>query len=318
MPFHLLPSDPSPPQPAPGQPARPPATTRRRFLAGLSAGGVALGWGLSGTTADDAQQGGGWYALVADTHVAADLSCKRFGQTMAENLRAVVADILASDEPPRGVFIDGDLALWDGRPGDYRSLLTLLEPLRTAKVPVHLALGNHDDRGHFRDAVPAATCVEDRQVSVVDGPGLRFLVLDSLEQVRETPGRLGPGQLDWLVRDLDAHPRTPTVLIVHHHPEPVPWTKFPGLRDSEALMQVLRPRGQVKAVIFGHNHTWRVRLDGGIYLINLPAVGYTFDHNQPLGWCRFRPEPDGASWELRCVAGTRATGRHRFRLLWPP
>jgi 3',5'-cyclic AMP phosphodiesterase CpdA len=238
---------------------------------------------------------------------------------MADNLRAVVADILAADSPPQGVLIDGDLALNDGQPGDYRTLIALLEPIRKAKLPLHLALGNHDDRDHFRDVlrdlIPAGSQVVDKQVGLVQGPrpAPRFVVLDSLDRVNVTPGKLGPNQLDWLARRLDAVPNDPTLVFVHHNLSREGQT---ALTDTGALLDVLGPRKQVKAVIFGHTHVWDVREDDGLYWINLPAVAYPFAAGQPLGWCRFRPVPDGGELELRCVGGDRRNDRQRVALRW--
>jgi 3',5'-cyclic AMP phosphodiesterase CpdA len=155
----------------------------------------------------------------------------------------------------------------------------------------------------------------DREVGVVEGPGLRFVVLDSLITPDSTPGLLGPVQLDWLARELDAHPGPATILFVHHNPAVSQPT---ALLDTEALLEVVRPRRQVKALVFGHTHAWNVR-DGqedGLTLINLPAVAYPFVPTQPLGWCVFRPEPGGGSLELHCVGGNRKDDRRRLSLRW--
>src|SRR5262245_53634647 len=129
MPLHLLPnarsdqSSDARPQPRP--------TTRRQFLAGVTAlGGAALGTSVAAASPPNDKAGGIWYALVADIHIAADPARRVFNQNMADHLKAVVADILAAGEPPHGVVIAGDLAMWDGKPGDYHNLLLLLEPLR--------------------------------------------------------------------------------------------------------------------------------------------------------------------------------------------
>jgi 3',5'-cyclic AMP phosphodiesterase CpdA len=239
-----------------------------------------------------------------------------FRQNMAAHLKDVVVDILSASKPPGAVVIDGDLALWDGQPGDYSTLLTLLEPLRAAKIAIHMALGNHDDRANFRAAVPSRTLVESKQVSAVDLPGLRFVILDSLEKAPQTPGLLGTAQLDWLRSDLDAHPETPTIVFHHHHLEHVPWSTVPGLSDGQSLMEMVRSRRQVKALVFGHTHIWTVRREPGQFLINLPAVAYAFDHHQPLGYCRLKPDPSGAAIELKCVGGNRKAQRQRLRLDW--
>lgn len=315
MPLQLLPSGIPLPRALEGPQDRP-SSTRREFLAGLAAGGAALALGAS-TRARAEDGSSGWYALVSDVHIAADPSTRTRGQVMADNLRAVVADILASDSPPRGVLIDGDLALKDGQDGDYRTLVSLLEPLRKARLPIHMALGNHDDRGNFRDvlrdAIPAETQVVDKQVAAVEGTGPRLLVLDSLDRVNSTPGKLGRAQVDWLARELDAKPDTPALIFVHHNPAR---EQGPGLTDTAALLEVVRPRRQAKALVFGHTHVWDVHQEDGLYLINLPAVAYPFAAIQPLGWCRFRPEPDGGELELRSIGGNRAADHQRVSLRW--
>jgi Icc protein len=302
MPIHLLPT----PE---GRDAA--APSRRDFLAGLALGGASLALGRPAPAASRRDETG-WYALVADTHIAADPAARTRGQTMADNLRAVVADILvlAREDAPRGVFIDGDLALKQGQPGDYRTFLTLIEPLRRAGLPIHLALGNHDDRDSFREILgalaPPETAVVARHVSIVQGPGARFVVLDSLDRPDVTPGVLGEAQRAWLARQLDDRPDATTILLVHHNLDAASRS---ALTDTEALLEVIRPRRQVKAVVFGHTHVWDARDDAGLHLINLPAVGYPFAANQPIGWCQFRPSPEGGELTLRTIGGDRARGR---------
>jgi Icc protein len=300
MPVHLLPS----------QHAR---LTRREALAGLGL----LGLGLALERPCRAEDAPPWYALVSDIHIAADPTAKNREQVMADNLKAVVADILAQPSPPRGVVIDGDLALKNGQEGDYRTMLGLLDPLRGAGLPLHLALGNHDDRAHFRAVLhekpPADPVVIDKHVSIVEGPGLRLVVLDSLDAVDVTPGLLGERQLGWLKRTLDDQPKEPALLFVHHN-----LSDRPGaLTDTPAFLDVIRPRKQVKAVFYGHSHRWTNETDpSGIHLVNLPAVAYPFSNDQPLGWVAFRPAERGCELELRCVGGDRAKDRQRLNLSW--
>jgi 3',5'-cyclic AMP phosphodiesterase CpdA len=235
-------------------------------------------------------------------------------QVMAENLHRVVAEILEADDPPHGILIDGDLALHDGRPGDYATLLQETDPLRRAGIPLHCALGNHDHRDHFRAAVnPAEPLVANKQVGVVEGPGVRLLLLDSLQRTNVTGGRLGMAQLEWLGRQLEAHPETPAVIFVHHNLNPE-WPS--ALLDTRVLLELLRPRRQAKAVVFGHTHVWNVQAIDDIAMINLPAVGYRFLPKQPLGWCIFRPYSDGAEIELRCIGGDRRQHGRQVELRW--
>ena len=244
--------------------------SRRDFLAGLALGGATLA--LAEPAAGDEE--GPWFALVSDTHIPADRGQKAFGQVPAENLRIVVADILSRPRRPEGVLINGDLALKDGKPGDYAAFLTLLEPLRRAGVPIHLTLGNHDDRGHFRQAIrgliPADSAVEEKHAGAFEVLGRRFLLLDSLDKVDKVPGRLGEAQLAWLAHELDAHKDVPTVVFVHHPPHSgTRWKRHDALLDGDALLDVVEPRPWVESLVFGHTHRWSQTTEYGLELVNL-------------------------------------------------
>lgn len=293
MPIHLLPN-------------------RREFLGLALAGSLATCSRLSRA----ALEPGDWYAWLSDVHIAADPTTKNRDNVMADNLKAAVVDVLGQPSRPRGVFIDGDLAFNAGQAGDYETLLTLLKPIREAKVPIHLALGNHDNRERFREILkaepPAERSIVDRHVSVVNGSGFRILMLDSLIRTNHTPGLLGDEQRGWLTRALDAEPNRATLLFLHHNP-----AKSEGaLNDYEELLAIAQPRKQVKAIVFGHTHRWAHEDRDGLHLLNLPAVAYTFAKDQPLGWVRVEPKAEGLGLELRCVGGDRAKDRQRTELTW--
>ena len=312
MPFHLLPDSPISPIP-PASPNAMGRLSRRDFLAGVALGVAGLAVGCS-QRAGSRGNSGGWDAWMADTHLAADPAAMLHGQTMAVNLRAVVDDILDATDPPRALFLNGDIALTDGQPADYQAFLAATKPLRAAKIPVHLALGNHDDRETFREVLGASTgAMVDKHVGVVEGTTHRTLVLDSLHKVNSTAGVLGEAQVAWLARELDARPETPAIIMVHHNPNA---HSASALTDTDALMEILRPRRQAKAVIYGHTHAWHAGVVDGLHMVNLPAVGYKFLRKQPLGWCAFRPEADGGELELRCVGGDRKQDRRRIEMRW--
>lgn len=302
-----------------------PPTSRRQFLSGLAVGGASLlagGKAALGRWADDS---GGYLALIADTHVAADSAREAREQNMTDNLKAVVADILAQPEPPRGVLVLGDLAFNSGEAGDYTQFLKLIRPLRDNGIPIHLTMGNHDVRATFLDAIkaeePFQSPVDDRCVSVVDAAGLRFLILDSLE-ARTPEGRMPVGgnlheaQLDWLAKTLDDNPDTPALVMFHHNITHDPERLKNCLGDTEKFLKVVGPRKQVKAVVYGHTHRWELVKEDDLQLINLPATAYVFSPKEPLAWCRFEPNSGGATIQPRCVSGNRELDKKRFELKW--
>jgi 3',5'-cyclic AMP phosphodiesterase CpdA len=227
----------------------------------------------------------------------------------------MVDDVMSARDVPRGVVIDGDMALLDGQVGDYRTMMRTLRPIVDAGAPLHLALGNHDDRDHFHTSLGAVSAESGlgKHVGCVEAEDVRMILLDSLDRPNVTGGILGAGQLRWLAKTLDAVPEVPAIVFVHHH---LNAEKKSALHDTTALLDVLRPRVQAKAVVHGHTHVWNVQQVHGIYTINLPAVGYKFHRREPLGWCAFRPTPDGGELQLRCVGGERRHDRQRIRLRW--
>jgi Icc protein len=65
--------------------------------------------------------------------------------------------------------------LKDGKRGDYEHFAKLIAPLRDAGLPLHLTMGNHDDRAVFYDVLksekPDSPAVESKHVGVVNLAG---------------------------------------------------------------------------------------------------------------------------------------------------
>jgi len=257
--------------------------------------------------------------MTADTHIAADSSRVARGINMTDHFTRVSQELLSLPQRPAGVFITGDCAYNSGQADDYSRLVELLEPIRGGQMPVHLALGNHDHRERFWEALGeeknAKRPLADRQVALLRTPQANWFVLDSLEKTLQTPGLLGEGQLDWLARALDANRKKPALVLVHHNPGTM--AKVGGLKDTEALFDVIRPRKQVKAYIFGHTHAWQVVQDpSGIHLINLPPVAYVFREGDPAGWVHATLGRKGMRLELRCVDPAHKSHGQAVKLNW--
>ena len=102
--------------------------------------------------------------------------------------------------------------------------------------------------------------------------------------------------------------------MIHHNPG---LSGNMGLKDTVALFEVIRPRKQVKAYIYGHTHTWKVEQDdSGLHLINLPPVAYIFHEGDPSGWVRMMLRKDGMNLELRCIDPSHKDHGQKFDLKW--
>ncbi|MBI4622767.1 MAG: metallophosphoesterase [Verrucomicrobia bacterium] len=296
-----------------------PPLSRRQFIARSMASGAALLLSrhlfAAARTAADPH----CWALLSDSHVAADRTKIARAVNLADRFATVVQEVLAWPQRPAGALIDGDLALDSGQTGDYATFADLLLPLRAAGIPLHLALGNHDNRERFWAALQqdkrATAPIEDKQLCIVRAARANWFVLDSLDKTLVTPGVLGDAQLAWLARSLDANADKPALVMVHHNPST--GGNKNGLVETEALFEIMRARRHVKAHFFGHSHRWSVEQDpSGLHLVNLPATSYPFDKQQPTGWVVANLEPQGVRLELRALDRAHAAHGRVHDLKW--
>ena len=287
---------------------------KRAALAGAAAAFAPSGYaGLFGKSRDKHT-----FALFSDPHVAADASLKNNGVNMAENLAAGVRELAAWPVKPAAVIVNGDLAFKCGQPADYTTFGRLIEPLR-ALAPVHLSLGNHDEREHFWSAFPhdaaKLKAVPQKQAAVFASADANWYLLDSLDITLSTPGKLGPAQLTWLSAELAARPETPAVIVAHHNLKNT--GGISGLKDSAALEDLFARHAQVKAFVFGHTHNWHVETHmSGVHLVNLPPTGYVFQAGRPSGWVRCTLARGGAEFELRSLDSKHPEQAQVKKLSW--
>ena len=294
-----------------------PPLSRRRFLTRTLAAGAGLVLGPDLLAAGKTDENS--WALFSDIHLAADRKLNARGINMTEHFETVASELVALPRRPVGLFITGDCAYNSGETADYAVVADLLKPIRKRGLPVHIALGNHDNRERFWDAFAAEKTAKrplaDRQVALLKAPSVNWFILDSLEKTLSTPGLLGPEQLDWLARTLDANPNKPAIVLVHHNPGID--GSVSGLKDTFEFLEIIHPRKQVKAYIYGHTHVWNVQTDKtGLHLVNLPPVAYVFREGMPSGWVKASVQPDGMSLELRCIDPTHKDHAQVVNLKW--
>jgi Icc protein len=287
---------------------------RRAFLKTVALGGAAVVVsGFRGRAPSVASPRELHLALLSDTHVPGDRRTGYRGMNPWENLRVAAPQVAAAR--PEGVVICGDAARLQGRAEDYQELRALLEPV-AAVAPVYVALGNHDDREAllkvFPDPPGTRAPVEGRHVTVIEHEAVRVVVLDSLLYVDRVAGLLGRAQRDWLSSYLPTIADRPAVLFVHHPPS----EEDGDLLDGDRLLALAAANRHVKAIFHGHAHVWALGRRDRLPLVSLPALGYTFDDSQPVGWVDARFRADGVSLTLRAVAGNRADDGKETFLAW--
>lgn len=270
-------------------------TSRRQFIAQL---GAAAAFSRSAASAGEVDEN--LIAILNDTHIGAQQSPKGSIQI---NLQNTISNLLAMPKRPAAVIINGDLALKDGRRGDYEQFAKLIAPLRDTGMQLHLTMGNHDDRAVFYDVLksdkPESPVVESKHVGVVKLAVANLFLLDSLKATMVTQGLIGEAQMNWLTQLLDAHADKPALLFAHHNPrlggDPL---HYPGgLEDSEVLWRELVKRPQVKAYIHGHIHHRDFYSHEGVHILNTPATSYVADKKtSTTGWTMAKLSAVGGSF----------------------
>jgi len=211
------------------------------------------------------------------------------------------------------VFLTGDLA-HDEQLATYEFLR---ESLGDWLPRCRLIPGNHDDRALIRKVFPELVPAGGEFINFsVESAGWRLIGLDS-HVVGAVDGRIGEAQLPWLAAELSAHSALPTMLFVHHPPVPVhsAWLDRIGLRDAEAMIDVVRSFPQVRGICSGHVHQEFSGFLDGVRILTTPSTGVQFRPRQyelirdliPPGFRVFRlADADFESHVIRLPDTTRS------------
>lgn len=295
-------------------------SNRRQFLnfAGVTVCTLAL---TRTTDADSCPQSDLVY-ILNDTHIGEKHPTD---SPVPTHLRQAVNELVQLPNKPAAVLINGDLALKDGQPGDYRHFGKLIHPLRKAEIPTHLTMGNHDNRETFLKVLSewkrTDQPLESRYVSIVKTRFANFFLLDSLQKTMVTQGTLGVHQLTWLKNALDHCCDRPAIIVLHHNPrlggDPI---HYPGgLTDTTELWNIIRPRTWVKALVHGHVHDRSFAQQDGIHIINTPATSYVADRTKSTtGWTVARLTRDSISLETRTTDPEHPWNGQTRLLCWRP
>ncbi|WP_216901349.1 metallophosphoesterase [Synechococcus sp. CCY 9618] len=239
---------------------------------------------------------------LSDPHLLSDPAGRCRGRPALPLLRHGLGQGLdqlqAAGEAPEMLLISGDLCQ-DETWGGYVRLGDLLEEALEGRcLPVALLAGNHDHPALLRAALGRRAVTAP---AVIDAAPWRLLLLDS-HRSGDVAGELGPAQLAWLGRQLAAGPTgadTALLVAVHHPPVAIGDAGMDaiGLRDGEALLDLLRPVAGLRGLVFGHVHQhWQGTLPGRpeVSLLGCPSTLCGFGPVQPcpLG----RADDPGGRW----------------------
>ncbi|MEO1285569.1 MAG: phosphodiesterase [Pseudomonadota bacterium] len=149
------------------------------------------------------------------------------------------------------LFITGDLSDW----GDLDDYYRLKDRLATLPMPIHLLIGNHDDRPTLLKAFPELKGDGGFAQHVVPLSLGHAITLDTWGPETHA-GHFCEGRAAWLDYQL-SHLPGPIWVFMHHNPVPTrvaPMDKI-MLLDADRFKQTLAPhRQKIRHIFHGHCH----------------------------------------------------------------
>lgn len=217
------------------------------------------------------------FVVLSDLHVMPE---GEFSVTLDTGARLEQTVAVITERYGKAAFcvLAGDLVDL-GQPAAYRRLKTIIDRI---PIPVHLTLGNHDDRDAFLSVFGETYLAQTGKVdSVIDAQGYRIILLDSSEPGR-MDGVLTRGQISWLRSRLAEAQDRPVIVILHHNTNKL-HVESDDIRilEPEPFIAALETHPDIRQVIAGHVHLTSTALWHGIPFTTLAGNHYLCTIDQP-------------------------------------
>lgn len=230
---------------------------------------------------------------ISDTHLVTEATIYESAANPTFYLEKMMNAIDNSGLRPDAIIFTGDLADM-GDIAAYKALMSVVEPVvERLGTQAIWAMGNHDNRPHFREHVLRSAPTFDEVDSVHWLGGLRVIVLDT-SVVGAHYGDVTPDQLAWLKAELSVPAPEGTILAMHHPPVPsaLRLATLVELRGQKALADVLRG-SDVRTIIAGHLHYSSFSTFAGIPVSVATSSCYTQDLKHGLNDTRGQDAAQG-------------------------
>ena len=211
---------------------------------------------------------------ITDLHLSPDPDALNRGVEVLKTLRNVLGHIRTHHSGFDFLVLSGDLA--DGE--QKKSYETVKEELGDWISRALLIPGNHDHRGRMRDVFGDRVPAGDDTVSFRQESGAWMMLgLDTLVP-GEVGGRVEPGHLEWVEREVKKNASVPVLLFMHHPPVSVncAWVDELGLVEGDAFRDLVQRSPNVRAVFAGHVHQEFNGFLGDVPVYTTPSTAMQF------------------------------------------
>ena len=220
----------------------------------------------------------------------------RTGQSFAD----VVQMMRTQESKIDHIVVTGDISQDDSLASYHYCHKVLSE----TGIPFSWLRGNHDDM-----SLATSTLYQGNFLPSVTVRHWHIVLLNTQVPGQEY-GELTPTELLRLESELAHNSETPILIAMHHHPLPIgsSWMDPSRLKNSDALLTLLKGYPQVQAIIYGHIHQQQDTITQGLRILGTPSTSLQFtprasdfaiDDSQP-GYRRLRLYPDGRLDTIVC------------------
>lgn len=209
-------------------------------------------------------------AQVTDCHIVAGARDRLRDMNTRDSFEAVMHAIRSDHCGLDLLLATGDLSQ-DASAASYRYLAA---QFNASGLPLLWLPGNHDDASLMREHLRGDSLFAARQAVI--GNWL-ILLLDSTI-AGEAGGRLAPAQIEFVDASLRDHAHRHALVCLHHQPLPCAseWIDRLGLREAQALIDVVGAHANVRAVLWGHVHQQAQQRRDGIEWMSTPSTCFQF------------------------------------------
>lgn len=187
------------------------------------------------------------------------------GRDPNANFERALEHALSHHPDAEALFITGDLSDW-GEAADY---VRLRDRIARVEMPVHLCIGNHDDRPTLLSVLPDLGGNGGFVQKVVPLSMGHAILLDTWRP-QSHAGHFCTERADWLSHQLSVLPG-PVWIFMHHNPVPIEVAPMDEimLLDADLFAATVAPHaGKIRHIFHGHCH---MHLSGSLHGIPFSA-----------------------------------------------
>lgn len=237
---------------------------------------------------------------MSDLHFAKDGDV--LGHDPRVRLRRAIAQINTHHGDAGLCVISGDLVN-RGMAEDYHALRQELDALQIPYAPM---MGNHDNRGLLRDALPLPKGgMPDFIQYGVETPEGLILCLDTHREGSDA-GEFCAARANWLGRTLTEAGDRPVFLFLHHPPMALglPMQDSDRMGDGDQFLDLISAFPTVRSLFIGHVHRPITGTIRGIPFSTMRSVLYQAPPPRPdWDWSSFTPAREAPNIGILSFAG---------------